>query len=63
MTRQVSKSVTTGPDGQMIKTKTVHKDKPKKTVDKVVRKEMGGDSGTKTKSRTKTVTNKSAAKR
>ena len=53
MTRDVTKSVTKDADGHTVKTKTVHKDLPRKTVDKVVRKEVGGMSTTKTKTVTK----------
>lgn len=58
MPRQVTRSVTTGADGRTVKTTTVHKDKPRKTVDKIIRKETGGPTGEKTKSRSRTVTKK-----
>lgn len=57
MTRSVDKTVTTDADGRTTTTKTIHKDRPKKTVDKVIQKEVGGDAGP-TKTKTKTVRRK-----
>ena len=56
MTRQVRKTAMTGSEGNTVKTRTVHKESPRKTVDKVVQRESG-PAGT-ARTRTKTVTRK-----
>jgi len=56
MTRQVKKTTATDSAGNTIKTRTVHKERPRKTVDKIVQRESG-PSGT-ARTRTKTVSRK-----
>jgi hypothetical protein len=56
MTRQVKKTTATDSAGNTIKTRTVHKERPRKTVDKIVQRESG-PSGT-ARTRAKTVTRK-----
>lgn len=58
MTREVKKTVSTDASGRTTKTKVVHKDLPRKTVDKVVTRQVGGAAGEKSKTRTKTVQKK-----
>ena len=56
MTRQVRKTAMTDSAGNSIKTRIVHKERPRKTVDRVVQRQSG-PSGT-ARTRTKTVTKK-----
>ena len=56
MTRQVRITAMTDSAGNTLQTRTVHKEKPRKTVDKVVQRESG-PSG-KARTRTKTVRKK-----
>ncbi|HVV99870.1 MAG TPA: hypothetical protein VHB77_06005 [Planctomycetaceae bacterium] len=56
MSRQVRKTETTDPAGNTVRTRTVHKERPRKTVDKVVQRTDGPTTHEKT--RTKVVSRK-----
>lgn len=58
MTREVERNVTRDADGNKIVTKTVHVDRPRKTVDKVVVREKDGETGEVRKTRSKSVNKK-----
>ncbi len=58
MTREVNKTVTTDESGRKVITKTIHKDKPNKTVDKEVQRVVGGAAGGSSKTKTKTINKK-----
>lgn len=58
MTREVERNVTKDADGNRIVTKTVHIDRPRKSVDKEVVRETNAKSGEVSKSRSRTVKKK-----
>ena len=58
MTREVERNVTKDADGNKVVTKTVHIDRPRKTIDKEVVRETNAETGEVNKTRSRTVKKK-----
>ncbi len=58
MTREVERHVTKDADGNRIVTKSVHIDRPQKTIDKEIVREKDAETGEVSRSRSKSVKKK-----
>lgn len=58
MTREVERHVTKDADGNRIVTKSVHIDRPRKTIDKEIVREKNAETGEVSRSRSRTVKKK-----